>query len=77
MMEQIDSRLATIVKSNTMSDIQIAKSPSYPRFSVLVDGLWDCDCASNNEAVTIAAAKEKYNTESIVMWDDPTHYSNR
>lgn len=45
-------------------------------FSVLVDGLWDCDCASNDELVTLAIAKEKYNTESIIMWDDPTHYSN-
>jgi hypothetical protein len=76
-MELTALRLATTTRSNTMSDIQIAKSPSYPWFSVLVDGLWDCDCASNNEAATIVAAKEKYNTKSIVMWDDPTHYSNR
>jgi hypothetical protein len=56
--------------------IQIAKNNSYPMFSVLVDGLWDCDCASNDELVTLAIAKEKYSTESVIMWDDPTHYSN-
>ena len=56
--------------------IQITMNNSHPRFSVLVDGLWDCDCSSNNEATTITVAKEKYNTENIIMWNDPTHYSN-
>lgn len=61
--------------------VHIAKSPCYPPFGVICeydDGkeLWDCDCASDNEAVTLQAATEEYDVP-VTMWDDPEHYSNR
>jgi hypothetical protein len=55
--------------------IEIAKNPSIPTHSVLVDGLWDCDCASNSEAETLNAAHEKYPDSFVIMWDDSAHYS--
>jgi hypothetical protein len=57
--------------------IEIAQSPCYPRFSVVVDGLWDCDCASNSEEITLEAAREKYPDAEIIGWNDPRHYSNQ
>lgn len=56
--------------------IEIAKSPCIPMFSVVVDGLWDCDCASNTEEETLNAARNKYADEEILGWDHPQHYSN-
>lgn len=55
--------------------IEIAQSPCLPFYSVIVDGLWDTDCASNSEAVTLEAAREAYPDDEIIMWDDPRHYS--
>jgi hypothetical protein len=63
-------------------NVHIAKSPCYPPYGVIVeydDGqeLWDCDCASNLEEVTIEAAREEYPEHELLMWDHPLHYSNR
>jgi len=62
--------------------VHIAKSPCYPTHGVIVeydDGreLWDCDCASGAEEITLAAAKAEYPDREILMWDHPEHYSNR
>ena len=59
--------------------IQIAKSPCYPPYGVVVgpDELWDCDCASGSEEQTLALAAEQYPNEEVVMWSDPRHYSVR
>ena len=59
-----------------MPKIEIAKSPCIPFFSVIVDGLWDTECASNSEAVTLDAAREKYPDAGILGWDHPEHYAN-
>jgi hypothetical protein len=55
--------------------IEIAKTACVPMFSVLIDGLRDCDCASNTEAETLRAAHEKYPDSIVIMWDDSAHYS--
>ena len=55
--------------------IELCENPSYPRYSVLVDGLWDCDCASMSLEKTIAAAGDAYPGEDIIGFDDPRHYS--
>lgn len=59
-----------------MPKIELAQSNCSPRFSVVVDGLWDCDCATDNEAVTLEAAREKYPDAEILGWDHPEHYAN-
>ena len=67
--------VATLTNRKTKyMKIEIAQNPSYPRFSVLVDGLWDCDCASNSESETLAAAAEKYPDCEILGWNHPDHY---
>lgn len=59
--------------------IQIAKSPCYPPYGVVVgeQELWDCDCASGTEQGALELAKEQYPEEEVIMWDDPRHYSNQ
>ena len=59
--------------------LQIAKSPCYPPYAVVVgeDELWDCDCASGSVEQTLAWAAEKYPGGEVIMWDDPRHYSQR
>lgn len=65
-----------------IKSIQIAKSPCYPHYGIVVcyaDGreLWDCDCASATEADTLAKAKQTYPRRKVLMWDNPQHYSNK
>jgi hypothetical protein len=57
--------------------IEIAKNNSAPRFSVIVGGLWDCDCATSTEAESVALARAKYPDAEIIGWSDPRHYSQR
>ena len=59
--------------------IQIAQNPCIPFYGVVVGEkeLWDCDCASNSEKDTLKLAKEQYPHSTIIMWDDPKHYSNK
>lgn len=64
------------LRSTDRPKIEIAKSPCIPRFSVVVDGLWDCDCASDSEADTLAAARSKYPDTEILGFDHPDHYCN-
>lgn len=59
--------------------VQLARSPCYPRYSVVVGEaeLWDCDCATNNIHDTLELASQYYPNTKIIMFDDPEHYSNR
>jgi hypothetical protein len=57
--------------------VEIAQNNSAPRFSVIVGGLWDSDCATSTQAESIALARAKYPDTEIIMWDDPRHYSQR
>lgn len=64
------------LRSTGRPKIELAKSPCIPMFSVVVDGLWDCDCASNSQETTLQAAREKYPDAEIFGFDHPDHYSN-
>ncbi len=57
--------------------IEICKTPSYPPYSILVNDLYDWDCASNSEEKTIELAKEKYPNQEILGFNHPEHYSNK
>lgn len=67
------------VEQDRIVRVMIARNPSYPRYGVIAvyaDGreLWDCDCASNREADTLAAAAIAYPDHPILLWDHPDHY---
>jgi len=62
--------------------LEIALSPCYPSHGIIVTmengwELWDCDCASGSEEVTLSLAKEQYTRRKVIMWNDPRHYSHR
>lgn len=58
--------------------IQLAKSPCYPPYSVVVGDkeLWDSDCASDSIEQTLSFAAEQYSGQEVIGFDDPRHYSN-
>lgn len=59
--------------------IQLAKSPCYPPYGVVVtingEELWDCDCAAGSIEDVRAAVAELYPGEELIEFDDPRHYS--
>lgn len=60
---------------------ELAKSPCYPPYGVIVtrDGkeLWDSDCAAGSiEDVRVLFAEE-HPGEELLEFDDPRHYSNK
>lgn len=61
------------------SKVQLAKSPCYPPYAVVVgeEELWDCDCASGSIEQTLAFAAEQYPGVEVIGFDDPRHYSHR
>lgn len=59
--------------------IQIAKSPCYPPYGVVVgeQELWCCDCAGSSIEDVMEKVDEIYGDEEVIMFDDPRHYSNQ
>lgn len=59
--------------------VQLAKSPCYPPYGVVVgdNELWDCDCAASSVEQTLALAAEQYPGVQVIQFDDPRHYSHR
>jgi hypothetical protein len=62
--------------------IQLAKSPCWPPYSVVVTDahgreLWDWDCASSSVEDTLALAAQQYPGEEVIGFDDPRHYSQQ
>lgn len=59
--------------------VQLAKSPCYPPYAVVVGEkeLWDCDCASDSIERTLELAAAQYPGVEVLGFDDSRHYSQR